>query len=555
MSFDGVMLRHVKEELEERLRGGRIQKVHQLDEATFLFSVRQQRTETLFLRFKGAEARLHLTQERHEKPYTPPMFCMLLRKHLEGGEIQAVRQQDNDRVLSFTVRTRMETGVKETRHVVMEFFGKDANLVLAKEDFTIIDALHRIAPFDERRTMVAGATYVWPEDKRIDPYREEDLAATLASLHSDNMWDYLGEIQGVSPQLIHEFFRRRKDKDPFEAFQEIIHEGVFEMKRNDKVRYASYAITHAAGETMRFPSPSALLDRVFSEKVRTHKERQRKDEIAGIVTKRRARIEERIEKLHAGLRKAEEYPLLQKRGELLLTYQSRVEKGDRHLECEDYETGETMRIEMDPKMSVVENATGYFERAKKQKKSIPHIKRRIIRSQREKEYLTLIASQLDEATLTELEEIRAELVREGYIRSKSESKKTRRQKASEPLSFIDETGTRILVGKNNDQNARITHELARAKDVWFHVKDAPGSHVVVKKGFPLEEATIRTAAQLAAHYSKMRLSSSVPVDYTEKKNIKKIPGRQPCFVTYKNHATIYIDPDADFIESLKKEDE
>ncbi len=554
MSFDGVMLGHVKEELEERLLGGRIQKVHQLDEATFLFSVRQKRTETLYLRFKGSEARIHLTAERHEKPYTPPMFCMLLRKHLEGGAIEEIRQHGNDRVLSFTIRIRMDTGIKETRRLVMEFFGKDANLVLTKEDFTILDALRRIPPFDERRTMAAGAVYAWPEDERMDPYREEDLAEVLGSLRSENERDYLGKIQGVSPQLIREFFHRRKNKEPLEACQEIIREKAYEMKQGEKVRFASYELTHAEGEAIHFSSPSALLDRVFSEKVRTHKKNQRKDELAALVGKRRTRLEERIEKFHADFRKAEKYPRLQKKGELLLAYQSRVEKGDRHLECEDYATRETVSIRLDPQKSAVENATDYFERAKKQKKSIPHIKQQIVRSKREKEYLGLIESQLDEATLAELEEIREELVREGYLRmKKSGTKKRKPRQATKPMVFFDETGMEILVGKNNTQNARITHELAKPADVWFHVKDAPGSHVVVKKGFPLSETTIRTAAQLAAYHSKMRLSSSVPVDYTEKRNIKKIPGRQPCFVTYKNHATIFIDPDESFVRSLKKE--
>ena len=225
-------------------------------------------------------------------------------------------------------------------------------------------------------------------------------------------------------------------------------------------------------------------------------------------------------------------------------------KGDNQLECLNYYTNETVVIPLDIKLSPVKNSEKYFKRYKKHKNSIPHLKKQINEAKLEMKYFHQILHQTENASLKDIEEIKEELMNRKYIKSTVKLKKKKKKPNFD--TYFDDLGNEILVGKNNIQNAYITHKIAKHNEMWFHVKDAPGSHVVIRQTLPLEEVSIRTSAHLAAYYSKLRSSSSVAVDYVQVRYIKKVPGKINSFVTYTNHKTIYIDPDEDFILSLTK---
>lgn len=556
MSYDGVLLRHVTKDLSEILKDGRIHKIYQIDDLTFLFNLRTRKTHTLVISASKQNARIHLSEASYDKPYNPPMFCMFLRKHLEGGFIKAVSQHNNDRVAIFTIKHRNELGDFADKHLIVELFGKDANIVLTDENYKILDALNHVGAFETERTMVGGATYQFPNDERINPFDEDALKNTLNDLQSDNHRDYLKKIQGVSPLFIKEFLHRRTVNQEKDAplFRRLLHETDPHMVTGKRIVFASFDPTHVEGKRERFESLHAMLDYVYTARDRESAKRQQAQTLQTFVQKQIDKQTAKIERLQKALRETEKIGEYQTYGELILAHQHMIEKGDREVTCHDYYKDQETTIELDPKKSPVENSKLYFEKAKKQKKSVPHLKRQIRKAKREKEYFFLLESQIEHASLSDLREIKDELHDYGYLKKKSERKKAPKRQ-NRFLLFEDADGVEIMVGKNNRQNAIVTHKEAKHYHVWFHVKDAPGSHVVVKKGFPLSETTIRSAAHLAAYFSKMRYSGSVAVDYTEVKNIKKIPGQKPCFVTYKNQKTIYIDPSEQTIQNMRRSKE
>ncbi len=550
MSFDGTMLSYVTKELSETLEKGRINKIYQLSDFTFLFTIRRQKTHTLLISASRQSARIHLTGADYEKPMQPPMFCMFLRKHLEGARIEAIAQKDNDRIATFTIATTNELGDRVKLYLIFEALGKDANLILTDQDHKVLDCLHHTHPLETARTMIPSATYDYPEDDRVNPFDKDALENRLETTPISDHKDLLGNIQGISPLFAKEYLHR-KSIDPRTSLHAMLHEAKFQILESDKLYFSYFDITHIRGARTLLETPSELLDHIFSKREYKERYKQQSKDLRTIITRETKKQQRKVEKLTRQLGKTEDADTLRKMGELLLSYQYSIEKGDRETTVHDYYDNLPITIPLDPEKTPVENANLYFEKFKKQKKSIPHLKRQLIRAKNELSYFRVLESQLDHGDLHDLAEIREELRDYGYVRQTQKTKKL--SKKAKHLRFKDERGVTILVGKNNRQNAEITHKIADYNHVWFHVQNAPGSHVVAKERLKnLTETTIRTAAQLAAYYSKMRDSSSVAVDYTEVRNIKKIPGQKPCFVTYRNQKTIYIDPDPDFIAKLSE---
>lgn len=550
MSFDGLALKRIIEELKTVLIHGRIDKIYQLEDFSFLFYVRKQKRQQLLISASKHQTRMHLTNDSYEKPMNPPLFCMLLRKHLESAYIIDIEQKDNDRIVTFTLRGTNELGDTAKRYLIFEALGKDANLILTDDQYKILDALNHTHPFDEvQRTMIPSANYIYPEDNRINPFDSEARQAFFKTTTIDNTKALLNHFQGVAPQFAKEFIYR-KNKDQNTLMQTMIKENTPQIIEAKKMAFSVYDLTHLQGEKQRYHSPSEMLDKFYTLKDSKEKFQQRNKDLNQLIAKHLKKQTRKIEQLNQDLKKAEKSDIYKTKGNLILANQHHINPGDVNLEAFDYETETAIDITLDRHLTPIENAQTYFKRYKKLKKSKPHIKREIIKAKNERTYFRLLESQLQDTNLSDLEEIREELSQYGYIKPSKRNKKL--SKKANYLLYKDALGMEILVGKNNIQNAQITHKEARPHHVWFHVQGAPGSHVVVKATLDqLKETTIRSAAQLAAYHSKMRYSSSVPVDYTDVKNVKKIPGQKPCFVKYSNQKTIYIDPDETFIKTLK----
>ncbi len=552
MSFDGLTLKRVIEELQTTLIGGRIDKIYQLEDFSFLFYVHKKKRHQLLISASKHQTRTYLSEKRYEKPMNPPLFCRLLRKHLEGAYIKNIEQKANDRIMIITLQGRDSLGDITERLLIFEALGKDANLVLLDQNQVILDALNHTHPFDDvDRTMIPSAKYIYPEDERIDPFDKRAVASFFKQHTPTDVPAVLNQFQGVSPQFAKEFLHR-PHQEAFKTFEAMVEENNPQVIEAKKMAFAVYDLTHIKGSKTPFDSVSAMLDYFFSQKDSKELFLQRNKDLTQFINKQLKKQTRKIERLNQDLKKALESETYKDYGNLILAHQHQIKAGDIEAKLFDYQANKEVIIPLDRKLSVVDNAQAYFKRYKKLKKSIPHIKRQIIKAKNERTYFRLLESQLQDVNLSDLEQMREELSAYGYIKPGKRSQKL--SKKAGHIVYIDALGQEILVGKNNLQNAHITHEVAKANDVWFHVQGAPGSHVVVKAPLEeLKETTIRTAAQLAAYHSKMRYSSSVPVDYTKIKNVKKIPGQKACFVKYTQQKTIYIDPDEDFVSSLKKQ--
>ncbi len=551
MSFDGILLRNICEDLNTHILNHRITKIYQLSKYDLLFTVRGQRTHSFIMSTSPQYTRTHRTLNRYEKPDHPPMFCMFLRKHLEGAIIEKIEQHGNDRVLTFTLRSTNELGDLTHKHLIFEALGKDANIIVTGENDKILDALSHTGPFDgQDRTITPSAIYQYPNDTRINPFDETKVNDFFNKHTPSSIDDFIQHFSGISPLFIKEFLHRNHVINrPLEVFNAMIHEKQFRIIENKKTLYTHLELTHIEGTRIPFDDVQSLMDAYFYERDLADKRKQKAKDMSHFVKRQIEKLKTKKEHLSKDLVKAHDFERFQHFGELLLSYQHTFKKGDREVTILNYYTNEEVIIPLDVKKTPIQNSAQYFKKAKKLKTSVRYIKREQRKTREELAYFNLIDSQIEHANLNDLEDIREELESAGYL--KKRKRITKRPKKASYSIYEDALGLRIMVGKNNLQNAQITHKDAKHFYVWFHVQNSPGSHVVVESGFPLEETTIRTCAHLAAYFSKMRHASSVPVDYTEIKHIKKIPGKRDCFVRYTNQKTIYIDPEEDIIKNIK----
>jgi predicted ribosome quality control (RQC) complex YloA/Tae2 family protein len=553
MSFDGNMLHYITSELNEQLTSGRIVKIYQLSPYDLLFNIHKQKTKhQLFISASPNYARIHLTKFDIEKPDTPPNFCMFLRKHIEGSFIKDVSQYQNDRVIKFTLDTRNELGDKIDKFLIIEVTGRHANIIVTDQDLKILEAIKHIMPFEgTSRTIYPGAIYKYPYTDKINPFdlkqRNNYLESTTEFTNKKLLNTFMGFSPLVANEIIHRYEQGIKIKQVFEDIFTPFKPNIIE---SDKDYFYFTDITSIEGNKKYYGTVNDMLDRYYYERDKIDVIRQKSKDIYRFINNQIDKQYHKIEKLTKDLRNTNKMDSFKIKGELIQANLYQIKKGDTLLKTLNYYDNTPIEISLDPKKSPIENMEQYFKKYKKQKTSIPYLEKEIQKAKKERIYFEELLGQIEIATLKDIEEIKDELVSHKYIKSK-DTKKKRKNKPNFD-TYFDSEGIEILVGKNNIQNDYITHKLARHNEVWFHAKGAPGSHVIVKAQMPLTETTIRTASQLAAYFSKYRKSSSVPIDYVEKRYLKKVPGTKGSFVTYTNNKTIYIDPDEDFILNLRK---
>lgn len=538
--LDGIFFYKLSNELND-LKTGKINKIQEISDDEFLFTVRRNsRNIKLLISLSPNSSRIHITEENYSFPREPKPFTMLLRKHFEGANIKLVESHETDRIIDIKTSKFNELGDFEEKTLHVEIMGRYSNLVL-ESNGVIIDALRHIGVSD-MRTVMPNASYTYPDTQgKINPYKEskENLEKTLQKI--TNPSEMCQKILGLSKTNAIYCFDHNNYID---AFFSLLESNTPSLNKDPKydVNYVSI------GQSQTFPTYSALLEYYFKDVALKERIRQKTGNIEQVIKKLIKRNEEKIIKLNNELdstKKAETYKLY---GELLIANSYIKDKLDK-IEVLNYYTNETITIPLDKKLYIKENANNYFKKYRKSKNTIIYASKELENANNEIEYLKLILSQIENSeVLEDVLEIQDELIREKYI---IPQKKVSKLNKVQILSYIVNDSC-VYVGKNNMQNERVTHELARKDDLWFHVKDAPGSHVVLKKTGDYTEEDIRTCAMLAAYYSTYKDSSSVPVNYTKVKNIKSIPGKRKCFVSIKDEKTIYIDPDKELISNLKK---
>ena len=538
--LDGIFFYKLANEL-NMLKTGKINKIQEISDEEFLFTVRRNSNNIkLLISLSPNSSRIHITKEDYSFPREPKPFTMLLRKHFEGSNIKSIEAHETDRIIDIKTSKYNELGDFEEKTLHVEIMGRYSNLVL-EENNMIIDALRHIGVSD-LRTVMPNALYTYPDTQnKINPYSvsQDELRTVLSEV--SNPSELCTKILGLSKTNAIYCFDQENYID---AFYNLLNSNIPSLNKGTKydVNYINI------GDSTTFNTYSELLEYYFKDVALKERVRAKTGNIEQTIKKLIKRNEEKIIKLENELeatKKADTYKLY---GELLIANSYIKEKSDK-IEVINYYTNETITIPLDKKLYIKENANNYFKKYRKSKNTVLYATKELENATNEIEYLRLILSQIENSeVLEDVLEIQDELIREKYI---IPQKKVSKLNKVQILTYIVNDNI-VYVGKNNMQNEKVTHELAHKENLWFHVKDAPGSHVVLQKKQDYTEEEIRTCAMLAAYYSTYRNSSSVPVEYTKVRNIKSIPGKRKCFVSIKGEKTIYIDPDKNIIDSLKK---
>ena len=547
MSFDGVFLSKILDEI-SFLKTGRISKILESGDTDFIFTIRSQgKNHNLMLSFSSLYSRIHLTERLYDSVKNPKSFTMFLRKHIEGYFIEDIKQYNSDRIMIFTLTGYNEMQDLNKKHLICEIMGRYSNMILTDESYKIIESLKHDGVGEYNRTILPGAIYEFPTTNKLNPfdYQKDDLKNIFKNIN--NPKDLLNTFNGISNTFSIDVF---KNDDIINNFYNNIHMDIKPSIIIDSNNKKDFYYNPLSYEVIKsYDSISLLLDDYYFKEDLKSKVKAKTGDLLSFVNKQISKYEKKLIKLDMELADANDSDKYRIYGELLLS-SSNLKDKLKEIEVFNYYTSENITIKLDNKYTVLDNSNKYFKKYQKAKSSIKYINEQIEESKNEIDYFNVLKYQLNDASINEALEIQDELIENKYLFNKEITNKKKNPKPK-LLTFELDNNILISVGKNNIQNEYLTHKLANSNDMWFHVKDAPGSHVVVHNGGELSEEEIRIAANLAAYYSSFKESSSVPVDYTRIRNIKKIPKRRACFVTYKHQSTIYIDPDYDTILKLK----
>ncbi|MEI4802665.1 NFACT RNA binding domain-containing protein [Bacillus sp. FJAT-51639] len=568
MAFDGLFTRAITHEIANSLQTGRISKIYQPSKYEILLHIRANgKNQKLLLSAHPTYARMHLTTQNYDSPALPPMFCMLLRKHLEGGFIEKIEQIDLERMIRVTIRSRNEIGDESLKTLIIEIMGRHSNIILVDSKTNIIlDSLKHVSlAVNRHRTVYAGSEYIAPPaQQKINPLQietQEEFIRPLDFLSGNMDKQLVGAFIGISPLFAKEVVAKAGMVN-----EHALSEAFFTLQKpllqhqytpsmivaNGKEFFYLFPLSHLKGEEKAFSSVSELLDRFFFGKAERDRVKQQAHDLERFMQNEKAKNEKKVIKLQKTLEDASKADKYQLFGELLTANMYAMKKGDKEIEVINYydENSGTVKITLDPLRTPSENAQRYFQKYQKAKNSIAIVEEQIEKTDEEIFYFDSLLQQMEAASSKDIEEIREELAEEGYMRNRKA--KNVKKKPAKPIldKYIASDGTEILVGKNNKQNDYLTSKLARRDEIWLHTKDIPGSHVVIRSLEPSDETLIE-AAKLAAYFSKAKESSSVPVDYTKIRHVKKPSGAKLGFVTYDNQQTVYVTPDADTVMKLK----
>ena len=579
MPLDAVCLRGVVQELKSQLEDLRLEKIQQPARDLVLLTFRGNRK--LLLCAGANQARIHLTSLQRENPAAPPMFCMLLRKHLSGGALVSMEQPGLERAVILTFRVMDEMGVSGQRQLVLECMGRRSNLILLDGEGRILDCLRRVDfEMSPQRQVLPGLFYhLPPAVEKADPLavEPEELEAILAGSNPEKTGDalLLDAFFGLSPLVCREIACRAwgdsdarlltagpdaegRLRDAFLSWQHDVKENRFAptiLLRDGVMADFTYLPISQYGPTVAqqtMDTFSALLDTYFETREQQERVRQRGQDLLRCATTARDRVARKLATQEKELAETERREELRLRGELITANLYRMERGQRVLRAENYyEEGCPMvEVPLDPLLTPQQNAAKYFKRYTKAKTAETILTQQIHKGREELAYLNSILDELSRAELEQdFRDARMELQAAGYLKGTG-GKKEQRPKPAKPREFRSSAGLRILVGRSNSQNDRLTKE-ADKRDIWLHTQKIHGSHVILcTEGAPADQQSLTEAAMLAAWFSQGRGGSQIAVDYTAVKNVKKPVGARPGMVVYDPYQTAYVTPDEDLVRSL-----
>ena len=573
MPLDALCLTAVAAEIRAAVQGGKIDKIYQPTRDEVVLYIRGPAGNVrLLLSANPGHPRAHLTERNRENPEQPPMFCMLLRKHLQGARILELNQPPLERILDFNLETLDELGDRVERRLVLEAMGRSANLILLDGEGRIVDCTRRVDGDIARgqRQLLPGLFYRQPPTvDKLNPFtlEPEELRLVLAN-PLGKAWDklLLDSFTGLSPLVARELaFRAGGDSEKLAAELEKLGKAVEEnhftayllVREGKPVDFTFLPVLQYGPETESIPreSFSALLDDFFSDRESAERVRQRGQDLVKSVTSARDRTARKLGNQARELEATKNRERLRELGDILTSNLHLMEKGMstfRTMDFYDPEGGE-VDIPLDPLLTPQQNAAKYYKEYNKAKTAEEMLTIQIEKGEKELEYLNSV---LENIALAEgekdLQEIRQELTETGYLRRPKTAAKRAKKVSGKPMEFRSSAGLRISVGKNNSQNDLLTTKLAYKSDIWLHTQKIHGSHVILwLEGGEADAKSLTEAAQLAAYFSQARDGSKVPVDYTPVKYVKKPAGARPGMVVYTTYQTAVVEPDAELAKKLR----
>lgn len=582
MALDGAFVACLKRELEEQLTESRVDKIHQpTKEEIVLFMRRKEGTQKLYFSVRAASPRVHFVTKTPENPASPPMFCMLLRKRLSGGRLLSIRQEGFERVLYFDFECLNELGDRVRLTLAMEMMGRHSNLILIDEENKVVDAIKRIYPdMSSVRPILPNAPYTLPPKQAdrwdISTMSCERLLSLLQTVGDLPFSEALLKVTcGLSPLLCREVaFRVTGGADTvvscLSETERVRLQRQLETVQNtacgvpclvlradgSPMEYSFLPLTQYGLELKgeRLPSFSALLERFYTEKDDADRMNQRSRDTRQVLITAHDRLVRKLTRQREEQQRSTDRESYRIWAELIHANMGLIPKGASQATLINYydPACAEITVSLDPSLSAAENAQKYYKEYRKAQTAEKTLAQQIEQGEQELQYLDTVLDALSRITTAqELSELRRELSESGYLRLPLSRRKDPAPLG--PLGFRSDDGYRILVGRHNVQNDRLTLKIARGSDIWFHTKNIPGSHVVVlTEGKTPPDRTLEQAAVLAAYHSKASDSAQVPVDYTAIKNVKKPVGARPGKVIYDVYTTAYVTPDKELVERLRE---
>lgn len=549
MSFDGFFLHHLTKELQEQILWGRIQKVNQPFEQELVLTIRNNRQNyKLLLSAHPVFGRVQLTKTDFQNPQSPNTFTMIMRKYLQGALIENIEQIENDRILEMSISNKNEIGDQIKVTMIIEIMGKHSNIILLdKNEGKIIESIKHIGfTQNSYRTILPGSRYLAPpkiqaqnpftisDETLFEILQTEDLAANnLQKL-----------FQGLGRDTAAELSQRLKT-DTFKNFKLF-----FDSPTSPTLTEKSFTAITFSNSQETFGSLSDLLDYFYQDKAERDRIAQQASDLIHRIQNELEKNKKKLKKQEQELQDTDKAEEFRQKGELLTTYLNQVPNNQDSVELNNYYTGQKVTIPLNKALTPSQNAQRYFKKYQKLKEAVKHLGSLISETKATIQYLESVDNALNQASLSEISEIREELVQTGFVKRRHREKIQKRKK---PEPYLASDGkTIILVGKNNLQNDELTFKMSKKGELWFHAKNIPGSHVLIKDNLNPSDEIKTDAAELAAYFSKARLSNLVQVDMIEAKKLNKPSKAKPGFVTYKGQKTLRVTPNEAKIKAMKR---
>lgn len=582
MAFDGVVISNIVRDINERLTGGRIYKIYQPEQDEINLIIKNQgQTFRLMLNASATLPLVYFLKENKLNPQTAPNFCMLLRKHIGNGRIIGVSQPGFERIIVIEIEHLDEMGDLCRKKLIVELMGKYSNIIFTDDNNRIIDSIKRIgAQISSVREVLPGYDYVFPPNEKLSPFEvtEEYFSSVILGKSMSIEKALYSSITGFSKLIADELcyeagidgnfstdsLAQNNKIDLWNVFFNLrkrIEEGNFKpvivYDMEEPIAFSAIPLLMYQDLSQdEFSDISDLLSAFYEKKDVYSRIRQKSTDLRKVLSTAVERTSKKYDIQRKQLKDTEKREKYRIYGELLQTYGYEAALGDKSITVLNYYTNEELTIPLDETLTPLENANKYFNKYNKLKRTYEVSLQLVKESKETLNHLLSLQNSMEMATSeADLSEIKEEMILSGLIKAKVTKKTSMKQEKSKPLHFISSDGFHMYVGKNNLQNDRLTFKIAGSKDLWFHAKEMPGSHVIVKLegAEDVPDATYEEAARLAAFYSSGKTSPKVEIDYTRRGNLKKPLKANPGYVIYHTNFSMVALPDIKGIKSANAE--